>query len=47
MIGKRVCDTFKRDDIRAIARGLGLNIDPSLKKSEMCDAIQRFANNNN
>ena len=44
MIGKRVCDTFRRDDIRAIARGLGLNIDPSLKKSEMCDAIQRFAN---
>ena len=44
MIGKRVCDTFKKDDIRAIARGLGLNIDPSLKKSEMCDAIQRFAN---
>lgn len=44
MIGKRVCDTLKRDDIRAIARGLGLNIDPSLKKSEMCDAIQRFAN---
>lgn len=44
MIGKRACDTFKRDDIRAIARGLGLNIDPSLKKSEMCDAIQRFAN---
>jgi len=44
MIGKRVCDTFRKDDIRAIARGLGLNIDPSLKKSEMCDAIQRFAN---
>lgn len=44
MIGKRVCDTFRRDDIRAIARGLGLNIDTSLKKSEMCDAIQRFAN---
>jgi len=44
MIGKRVCDTFKKDDIRAIARGLGLNIDPSLKKGEMCDAIQRFAN---
>lgn len=44
MIGKRVCDTFKKDDIRAIAMGLGLNIDPSLKKSEMCDAIQRFAN---
>lgn len=44
MIGKRVCDTFGKNDIRAIARGLGLNIDPSLKKVEMCDAIQRFAN---
>ena len=44
MIGKRVCDSFKKADIRAIARGLRLNIDPNLKKSEMCDAIQRFAN---
>jgi predicted DNA binding protein len=43
MIGKRACDTLKRDDIRAVARGLGLSIDASLKKSEMCDAIQRFA----
>lgn len=47
MIGKRVCDTFLKGDIRAVARGLGLNIDPTLKKSEMCDAIQRFANQTN
>ena len=44
MIGKRMCDTFKRDDIRAVARGLGLGIAPTLKKSQMCDAIQAYAN---
>ena len=44
MIGKRVCDTFKKGDVRAVARGLGLSIDPSLKKSQMCDAIQGYAN---
>ena len=44
MIGKRICDTFRKDDIRAVAMGLGLNIDPSLKKGEMCDAIQGHAN---
>ena len=40
MIGKRVCSTYKRTTLVKIARTLGISVDKSMSKEEICQKLK-------